>query len=77
MKSKILRRILIQVVLLLISLGWLLILLSLFLMTREDYAIPIWVAFVADYSIFFVLFIDTLYLVWNRHEQENEGVKNE
>ena len=76
MKSKIRRRILIQVVLLLISLGLLFALLSLYLMKEmEYYAIAIWVAFVAVYSIFFVLFMDTMYLVWNRHEQENEGVK--
>jgi membrane protein YdbS with pleckstrin-like domain len=76
MKSKIRRRILIQAVLLLISLGLLLALLSLYLMEEiKYYAIAIWVAFVAVYSIFFVLFMDTMYLVWNRHEQENEGVK--
>jgi hypothetical protein len=75
MKSRI-RKILIQTVLLLISLAWLLTLLSLYVMREMAYyALAIWIAFVAVYSIFFVLFIDTMYLVWNRHEQENQGVK--
>ena len=76
MKSKILRRILIQAVLLLISLGLLLALLSLYVMKEMAYyGIAIWIAFVAVYSIFFVLFMDTMILVWNRHEQENDGVE--
>lgn len=76
MKSKTSRKILIQVVLLVILLGLLLALLSLYLMKDiEYYAIAIWVAFVAVYSIFFVLFMDTMYLVWNQHELENEDIR--
>jgi predicted membrane channel-forming protein YqfA (hemolysin III family) len=76
MKSKISRKILSEAVLLLISLVLLLTLLSAYLMQEmTDYRIAIWIAFVAVYSIFFLLFMSTLYDVWNRHELENEGVK--